>query len=385
MMPNKSILLIGLLLILGGCIKPYYPKFNEDSIQKWVVEGMISNQEGWQEVRISISSSYFIAEFVGVEDCEVEIWDDLNQKFTLEEVNKGIYRVWMSQEYLVPGRSYKLHVKTSDGNILESTFDQMPVGPEISDTYFEIKDLPTSEPDEWLSGIQFYTDLNAGEDDSRYYRWRVTETWEYESAYPKEYYYDGEIQRYVPPDSSQYYCWDTEQIDEVFTITTENLSENTFTKIPLHFVSSKTDQLSKLYSIFVEQIALSEEAFVYWDQLRKNISVGEGLYASQPLAIKGNISNVNNPDQSILGFFQASSISSKRFFVESVEGLELDFSNSCSPAVLRKGLLEIKPRDYPAYLMTSESGNWLPIIFNYECVDCTLRGGSTEKPDFWPW
>jgi len=380
---NKLTYLLALLM-LGGCIKEYHPRFNSESTQKYVVQGMLTNIEGWQEVNISISASLLNPEYIPLMDCQVEIRDDVNQKFTLEDSGNGTYRVWMSAEYLVPGRSYQLIVTTPNGQVLESAFDQMPKVPEVENIYFEVEDLPTNDPDEWLSGIQYYVDLNAGEDDSRFYRWQLTETWEYHSAYPIEYYYDGEVQHVFPPDYSQFYCWRTRVVDEIYTLSTQNLTENTYTKFPLHYVKNTTEKLSVYYSVLVKQIALSEKAYGYWDQLRINNTIGEGLYGSQPMVIEGNILNKSNPDIQVLGFFQASAVSSKRVFTAPIEGLELDYSDKCSPALLRKGLREITPNMYPAYLMSSGDGQWLPILLNDECVLCTLRFGVTEKPDFWP-
>lgn len=371
------------LLMLGGCIKKYDPQFKDDSIQKYVVQGMITNNEGWQEVNISISSSLLEPAYIPVMDCQVEIRDDMGNQFSMEAFENGIYRVWMGAEYLVPGRSYQIRITTADGQELESDFDQMPDGPTIEPVYYEVTDLPTNDPDVILDGIQYYIDLNADDNQSRYYRWRLTETWEYHSAYPKEFYYDGEIQHVFPPDSSMFFCWTTRLVDIVYTINTSNLSENAFSRFPLNYVGTTTDRLSVYYSLLVDQIALSEEAFIYWDQLRINNTIGEGLYASQPMAIKGNIINKTNPNSQILGFFQASTVSSIRIFTPPIEELVLNYSDKCNPGLLRMGLREIFPPQYPAYLMEM-GGTWVPVLLNDECVECTLRGGKTIKPDYWP-
>ena len=379
----KQLTYLILLLILASCIKAYNPNFKDNATQKYVVQGMVSNQEGWQEIDISISSSLSQIGYFPIEGCQVEIIDDENNKFDLEEYEKGKYRVWMSQEYLVVDRSYKTRIVLPNADILESSYDQMPAGPEIEDVFFEIKDLPTSEPDEWIKGIQYYTNLKANNEQSRFYRWQITETWEFHSAYPKEFYYDGVVNHIFPPDYSDFYCWTTRAVDEIFTLSTQSLSENEYANLPLHYVSNTTERLSVLYSFMLRQIALSEAAYQYWDELRINNTIGEGLYASQPLAIKGNIVNTTNPDMEVLGFFQASSETSKRIFTEPIDQLELDYSDKCSPALLRKGLLEITPNMYPAWLM-EDRGFWIPVLMNDECVDCTLRAGKTEKPIFWP-
>jgi len=380
---RNNIMLGILMLFFGGCIKPYEPVFNDDSIEKWVIEGSISNNEGWQEVRISKSSNYQNASFLPVNNCQVKIIDDLGQEFSLQNFEDGSYRVWVASDYLVSGRNYHINVKTPDGNEFKSKPDMMPFPTKINDAYYEIEDISTFDPEVFIRGLKFYIDLNANNEDNEYFRWRITETWEIKSAYPKEFWYDGEIHQYIPPDSSTFYCWITKEYPEIFTLSTSNLDQNLVTNIPLQFVSSQTEKLAILYSFLVEQIALSQGAYNYWRELKKNIDVGEGLYASQPLAIQGNVYNLNDVEESVLGYFSAISISDKRYFIEPIQGLELLFSDKCSPAVLRKGLVEIRPWEYPAYLM-SDGGQWIPYILNNECVDCRLRGGVPEKPEFWP-
>ena len=106
------------------------------------------------------------------------------------------------------------------------------------------------------------------------------------------------------------------------------------------------------YSLLINQFALSEAAFSYWDQLRINSVNQGGLYEKQPLSIKGNLHNNTNPDQEVLGFFSASSVKSKRIFVKAVKNFEFDFSTYCAPDPLGfVGLKAIEPSEYPAFLM----------------------------------
>jgi len=383
-MQIRNYIILLAMLILGGCIKPYQPEFKTEATQRYVVQGMVTNQEGWQEVNISVSSSLTDPGFIPLNGCEVEIIDDLNQRFSLDDDGQGNYKVWMSAEYLVIGRSYKLGIHLPNGEVLESSFDQMQEVPEVDEVYYEIKEIPTSDPDENQMGIQIYIDLEATENQSKYYRWRLSETWEYHAAYPKEFYFDGMVQQVIPPDYSLMYCWKTQFVDEIYTLSTKNLTENSYTKFPLQYISNETDRLAIMYSMYIQQIALSEEAYTFWDQLRENNSIGEGLYGEQPMAIQGNIVNISKPDHKVLGFFQASSISTKRVFIEPVDHLVLDFSDGCSPRDLLKGLSEISPYMYPVHLMTV-NGTWVPTLLSNSCIDCTILGGSIEKPNFWPY
>jgi hypothetical protein len=346
---------------------------------------MVSSLEGWQYVYVSKSSSVDLAEFLPVNGCQIVIIDDQGNTFNLNQSDAGVYLIWMNSADLVAGRSYKIRVQTPDGQVLESAFDKMPNGPDdIGDIYTVVENTPTNDPDYNIYGAQFYLDFSAAEDDSRYYRWKLTETWEYHTQYPIEFYYDGTVHQVSPPDTSQKYCWKTQLVEDVFTLSTVHLTENALNGIPLNFIYSSSNRLEVLYSLLIEQSALSEDAFNFWDKLRVNSLQDGGLYTTQPLAIKGNIENLSNPENEVLGFFQASSLTTKRIFVEPLPDLELDIFPSCQINLLQYGgLLEISPYEYPAYLFSS-NGQWSLATMTKECVLCSAQGGSNVKPDFWP-
>jgi hypothetical protein len=135
--------------------------------------------------------------------------------------------------------------------------------------------------------------------------------------------------------------------------------------------------------MLVRQLALSDGAYYYWEELRINSNEQGGLYEKQPFAIKGNVVNVSNPEKDVLGYFYAASESSRRYFYQDIEGLVLDYGSECYESSLgRFGWREYFPREYPIYYFYNESG-YLRIL-NVYCVDCRCQGGTTIKPDFWP-
>jgi len=383
MMHIKNSIYMITLLILLGCIKAYEPKLKNDSVQKYVVQGGVSSIEGYQEVSVSLTSSVNQPEIIGVSNCQIKIINSQNKEYSLTEYERGKYKVWMSQESLVAGLSFKVRVIVPEGDILESDFEKMPKGPPIGDVYYEIEEIQTNNPYSSPLGIRFFTNLQAYENQSRYFQWKLTETWEYHSDFPIEYYYDGQVHQVNPPDTSQMVCWTSLPIREIFTLSTTNLSENSFDAFPLNFVRNNTSRLAVLYSLWIEQFSLTQNAFTYWDQLRQNSTQDGGLYASQPIAIRGNIKNISHTNKSVLGYFQASHLATKRIFVKPPDDLFMDFNHMCDTILLEHGFIELSPRDYPAYLMTID-GQMSMFHMTVGCVECASRGGTTNKPDFWP-
>ena len=375
--------LIVFTLFTAGCIEPYIPRIGEDPGNYYVVSGTVTDQEGYQLVDISTASLISKAEYLPVSGCLVEIQDDKGNVFEGEQIDAGKYRVWMNAASLSAGTAYRVHITTGEGAEIISAYDTMPEPAVLDSVYFERTELPTTDPDQFTTGIQFYLDMRGSGTDSRFYRWGVEATWEYHAAYPKEYYYDGSIKRVFPPDYSQKVCWLTETIRTVFTLDTRKLVSNSYKRLPLHFVDNTTTRLYEGYYLKVDQYALSKPAYDFWEQLRINGQEQGGLYDKQPLAVEGNLHHVTNPGQKVLGYFGASGVSRKEIFVHAIRDMGIYYDSICGPMSLgRMGWREYPPYFYPVYIVYIR--NALQII-DKSCVECTYSGGTNVKPDFWKW
>lgn len=380
----KNIFPILTLLLMFACIKPFDPRIGSSAENMYVVSGMITDIEGWQEVNVSLSSPIENPVYSPVSGCMVNILDNKGNVFPMPEDKPGSYRAWFDKEYLIPGTSYKVTVHTPEAETIESSFDTLMQGAPLDSVYYILEDIPTSDPSVYLRGLQFYVDLNAADFECRNYRWEIAQTWEFHAARPAEYYYDGKFHQIIPPDYSHMVCWANALVKNVYTLSTKTLSQNVFEKYPLQFVDGHTSsRLGILYSILISQQSLSAGAYNFWEQVRINSEGFGGLYEKQPLAIKGNLLNLTNPDKEVLGIFYATSESSKRYFYKDIEGLELDFSDYCHEGPLpMTGWAGFKKWTYPVYYYYTEAGELL--ILDDQCVDCRKMGGTTTKPDFWP-
>ncbi|MBE0650630.1 MAG: DUF4249 domain-containing protein [Bacteroidales bacterium] len=382
MLRNKIILLF-ILLAFSSCVKIYSPKIEGADLNKYVVSGQITLGEDTQTVNVSLTSSINKPTYIPLLGCTVHILDNKDNTFPLVDMGNGDYSTMIDPKYMVPGKAFKVVVIVPDGDSIVSDYDTLSVVPPVDSIYYLRKDIVSPVPYQSKVGIQFYLDFKGANSDSRYYKWNVYETWEYHAEYPLEYYYDGTVHHIFPPDYSKFTCWDTRKIPEVFTLSTENLSQNVYNNIPLQYVDNKTPKLANGYSMLVEQLALSKEAYDYWDQLRINSTQQGGLYEKQPIVIKGNLRDITHPDKEVLGFFGAASASFKRIFISQVPGLTLNYVIPCTTIVLKRGYIMIPPSAYPAALMASQNGP-LPIWLSQICVNCLLQGGTNVKPSFWP-
>lgn len=368
-----------IILILGStsCIEFFRPDLEGANTKKYVVDGLITDQEGFQMVYVSITSSLDKPKINPLQFCTVEIVDNLGNIFKLTEFEKGKYKVWIAKQFLVPGNSYKVNVVTATGLEMVSDFDQMPDCPEIDSIYYKRKDLPTTDPFKTIQAIQFYVDFDRKNTNSNYYYWEIDETWEHHAVFPITWYsisYDSPLIHSFPPDYSRFICWTTERVKDVFTLTTENIIQSKYIGNPLQVVDNQTQKLTFCYSALIHQFAISKQAFGYLDKLRINSNEQGGLYNTQPLRIKGNIKSTTNPELEVLGFFGASSVRSKRVIVRNVENLDV-MEPSCAPPDI--------PGTLYKYFVADESGK----LHGYfeACMECDYLSGTTVKPSYWPY
>lgn len=371
-----------LLLGMASCITSYDPLIEARDEMKYVVNAQILAGENVAKANITITSPLDDPHYIPVTDCKVDVFDNLGHSFRLEDIGNGNYERDIDPSNLQPGTNYWMEIETPQGDIFRSATEILTSSASLDSVYYKLEEHE-SNAGNFSLGIQFYEDFAGGPEDSKFYRWEPIETWEYHADYPLEWYYDGQIRHVFPPDYSKKVCWRTLRIPQVFNLSMVNLTANRFKMYPLHFVSNTTSRLAYGYSLLVKQYSLTESAYTYYDQLRILGEQEGGLYEKQPLRVKGNFVNSTHPETEVLGYFSASTVVSRRIFVEPIPDLPLNFSTFCDPYMIRTALNKINPKYYPIYLQGDSTGR-TGYLLDAECVNCLTLGGTNIKPSFWP-
>ncbi len=376
-----------LMPLFTCCIKTYEPQIKSSDAIKFVVTGQVNRGDEVQHVNVSTTSAVSSPEYFPVNGCTVTILDAKGNSYSTLEKKDGDYEAVIPESELVPGSKFKVDILIPDGTKIVSDFDEINDCPKVDSLYYIADTLPSVNPYLTTKGIQYYVNLDAGNVSSRYFRWEAIETYEFRAVYPIEWIYDGKVHHIVPPDLSRKVCWKTEMVKNVFTLSTKNLAQNKYNMFPLHFVDNvSSPRLVYGTSLLLRQYALSEASFEYWEKVRINSVEQGGLYEKQPLSIKGNLHNVTNPDQQVLGFFGASTVTSKRIFVYNVKNMPLEYDPGCSVEFEKPRLsfVGISQLSFPVYLYATVYG-YLIIILEPSCYDCRRDGGDTIKPTYWPY
>lgn len=378
---NHIFLYWSIALLISSCITPFDPVIESGETGKYVVNGQVTDLSEIQVISVSKTSSLNDPHFIPVTGCYVVIRDDLGNSYDLNDVGNGNYQGIIGRTHLVPDRSFMVEIRTSDGVTIESDFDKMYACPDVDSIYYQREDIITTNPGEVTKGIQFYLNFNGRNANTNFVRWELIETFEYQAPYPREWYYDGTVHHIIPVDYSRKVCWSTMSVKNIYVLSTKGLISNKYEKIPLNYVDNKSSsRLVYGYNLDVNQHSLSEAAYSYWDQLRINGTGQGGLYEKQPLSISGNLHNLTNKSDQVLGFFGVSSVKTKRIYIRKVPYLENEYLPFCTQDTILS-LKEIHV--YPAFLAGNQSGYQM-ILLSPGCVDCMVFGGTNIKPDYWP-
>ena len=408
--PKKSnryiIIIVSFTLFALSCISPFEPKYKGES-DLLVVDGSII--KGLKKQVISISSASSISEpgYITITNCQVKVVDDCGNEFVFHEESQGRYVATIDDALLNYNSQYKLVFSTPSGEKYESDYQKLLKTAPVDSIYWSRENHYNQQVNDYSDeGLQFYADLDAPDDASRYYKWQIEETWEVLAAFKISGIYDGNRVRMSDVLSdSLYYCWKTKPALGFYTSSTSNLSHNIIKKIPLNFTLGREDKLIVEYCITVKEFALNKDAYDYWHQKEVDLYESGQIYTKQPAQIKSNISNTNNPDEKVLGFFWVSSISEKHLFLKNPWGIRASEANPCHNASiiankvgeeLENALLKLilslrnipKPPVYIYFACDPFGGDcYYNVALTNDCIDCRLIPGpikpTNHKPDFW--
>jgi hypothetical protein len=140
-----------------------------------------------------------------------------------------------------------------------------------------------------------------------------------------------------------------------------------------------------LYSIQVTQYALTGNAYNFLSQLQTSTESLGTLFDAQPTALVGNIHCLNNPAERVIGYISAGTVQQQRIFIAEDQLPYWEYLITCPSR-------DITVPDIPDSLEFYFGNDYTPIapdLGNYTanltvCLDCTVLGGSNQKPSFWP-
>ena len=316
-------------LLLTSCVEVYDIKYdlNADVI---TVDGFITNERGLTvNLRRSRSTggNYYSQP---LRECIVEVKVGDGSVISLNEFSSGVYVAPDNFQGQI-GKTYQLHFKTPEGKVYESEKDQLVASPPIAKLYHQFNQngiLDRTGKQVAFSSLDVYADFNDAENQRNYYLWRWTDFEEqWICATCEGGKLDAKTQLCVTERNSRIIydyrcenvCWEIYYSDEINIFADVYTNGRTVTgrpvaKIPFYVTGGGFGNRGALVEI--QQYAISSNAYEYYKLLRDQAQNTGNLTDTPPAAIIGNIRNVNDASEKVVGYFGAAGVSKKRIFID---------------------------------------------------------------------
>jgi hypothetical protein len=362
------------LCLVTGCIETFEPKVAKSEVGFLVVDGAI-NSQGVSTVRLSRTLSLRQSGMAPTEvKARVFIEEANGRQYPLREITTGTYT--SAALSLTAEQPVRLHFTLASGREYISDYTPAKLTPPIDSVSWKT----SSE------GLQVAVNAHGEPNQARYYRWNYEETWEFRSRYPS--YLEYKNKTLVDRIEDINHCWGTETPSTIILGSTVQLSRNVVSQQPIARLQETSTKLITKYSILVKQYALTAEEYSYWEALRKNTENIGTLFDPLPTQLTGNVHNVADPAETVIGFVGAQSMQQQRIFIKReqlpntwplVTGYE-----KCGVDTVRTESFFADGKNTPIAKVVDPASKDSGLIYysSAECVDCRKRGVN-KRPSFW--
>ena len=332
-----------LFSLFVGCIDEIQLNVN-DPQERLVVEGRIADSLNLYSIRIKTAKNNGL---YPVSNAKVNVLDDQSKSYVFVEnklQSEGTYELMMKGEV---GRSYHVEIMTPDQMLIKSVPTVMLKAPQMSNFSHTVESITTID----FNGNQVVEkNINVKADvlfeEGRvrpFLRWRTS----------------GEYEFHEPSFISAKYCYIKEQTPDLNKL-------NIYSPIRLAGIKltgqdivnlNRDTRFAFMYCFHIQMFSMNEAEYLYWRSVRDVLSNDGTLYDPPPGNVKGNLINVNNKTDQIIGYFSVSGVYTARYFV-SAQSLGGNFVNPPCGFGNRN---------------------------NPPCQDClVIKNSSLDKPTYWP-
>lgn len=271
------------LVLLLGCEAPIDLELPEGQ-PRMVISGWVTTDQ--RAYTVSVTRTVGFNDNTtnpGISRAEVYVLDRSSSRYDfIESTDLGIYRSNPNEFTGIAGEAYQLHVKLPDGSEYISDREILQPVPSLDTVFFDTSfdpTLPITDPD---AKVYFVKGSIADIPNVKnFYRWKM---------------YINDTLKDKPEELVIF--------DDKFT------DGNTFEAKVTDILLKNGDQLK------LEQWSLTEGAFDFYSLLVSQISSDQIGPSTPPSAVTGNMRNINDPDDIVLGYFGASEVVVKTAEVE---------------------------------------------------------------------
>lgn len=317
----------GILLLISifavSCVD-YYDAETEFMEPLLVVEGLITTEFKHHEVKLSLTTPYANAySFVAVSNARIYVKDNLHNLYHYSESEPGHY--YSNEPFEgVTGNTYSLHIETAQGEKYQSGLQTIKPSISIDTLYGQMVTRQRYLPDN--SGELILTEIEGVE--------VFADVKNYNHKPPKFRFDPTVLVQYIVvlepenPDSPLDFCRLKVGIEDLINLTVPEMESATGNTLrhEMAFIPASRKYYPGLYilhtridrrALIVRQYSLNDEAFEYYRQLQDQLLSDGNLFDPIAVQLYGNIYSLSDPEEVVLGFFEASGYHSQTFVLPS--------------------------------------------------------------------
>lgn len=366
----RYLLLIVPVVVIYSCIEPFSPPEINNVESYLVVDGFLniggdSSTVILRNTQNTNDDSAPVTEPGAIITAESES----GESYPFVEIGDGVYK--LPPVNASAATKYRLAIRRINGREYVSEYVQVSITPPIDSVSYKL--------DQGQNAMLVYVNTHDLNSNSRFYRWKFEETYEYRSAYYSGLERDFNKMEVISRVEDVSLCWRTLESKDIKLGSTVKLTDNIIKDLPVNVIRVETNKLLFKYSILVKQYALSREAFEYWTDLAKTTQGTGTLFDPQPSQVTGNIKCKTDSRELVFGYFSASTEATKRIFINEKLGTY--------PACFPPDTLEIADAFNTTGVLLSyyqDPMGKLSLLSSSDfCADCRAQGGTTRRPPFW--
>jgi len=323
---QSLLLLVVVLLVTQTCISSYEAPLRLDA-DLLVINAIITDQPTTQTITLSQSRSTGDTLLsIPLQQAAVTVLVD-GTPLVLSETEPGIYTLPTGFRGQA-GHSYQLRFVTAAGQRYQSTVETITPAPPIKRAYALPHDGLVPVRDTLVPASDIYIDYDDPAATANFYmwRWRNYEVQEYCASCKQGRYVirdvgaagsgplevigcvvDPLIKSYVYFDyPCRGQCWDiiySSRIDVLADVYTNGRSQVG------HLIATIPAYQEKPALIVIDQLAISAGAYRYYRLFAEQVQNSGTLADSPPAPLAGNVRNVDNPVENVVGYFSMASSS----------------------------------------------------------------------------
>lgn len=384
-----------------GCIDSVdFPSTTFES--NLVVKAIITNEFKTHTVELSKSIPIDSEDLIKEKNAIVRVKNNLGNIYDFSENDEGIYS--SNIEFAAqPNQTYTLEIETSNGRKYTSSNEQLPSSGTINDISVNID---TNIDDNEV--FTFSVSASGNNSEGSYYRYEYDETYLIKPVVWNSKHI--EVVSNISPYSFQLVdkepeiycngcCYGNKKSKNILLTETTSLSSDEVKGFKIREIPVNSYILGIRYSILLKQYIINQNTINYYQLLDKFSNNNDIFTQTQIGNIPSNISSETNPNEDkVIGYFEVSSVTQKRFYFNRKDITNLPFVNYLGPTGCNEFPQPAVEDDFGGsplldFLQTHIFYNEPPgsigggsdapyELILRECGDCS-RVGSVKKPDFW--